>query len=202
MLRFPGGHGPSPEDWRRAVQALEAIAATLQILLGKHLARGYTGGMRAPAGEQVPGREGQDLPTVVGRIEAIPAPDALPVLVDAWAVDLKARKRSINTIRQYRSTVRRALKDCGWTDAGDITPEAVTEYLAARSTHWTGSTYNRALVSLRSFTGFLRRSRELSADPLADAESARVDPSEGSRRTRRGSGTPPRSRSRAFTPGW
>lgn len=117
---------------------------------------------------------------VAGRIDA--APSDLDGAITGWLADLEARRRSRATVAQYRAEVRRAAKESGWARASDVTAASLSEYMASAASRWkTGTTYNRALCCLRSWTRYLVASGRLAADPLAGAARAAEDGGEGAR---------------------
>lgn len=116
--------------------------------------------------------------TVIGKIDG--PPDDIHRVVAEWLRYLKGRGKK--STESYRRDIGRAIRLAGWTRPSDVTWSAVTGYLAERRDDgWKGTTYNRNLSTLRSFTAFLRRAGYLIEDPLQDAERAESDGSDGSR---------------------
>lgn len=115
---------------------------------------------------------------VAGRIEASRAPvlDAL----DGWIDHLRALRRKPATLKAYRSDTARVIRECGLSRCEEVTYAALSEWLRGLK-NVKGTTYNRYLVMLRSFTRYLAEQRILSEDPLAGAARAADDGGDGSR---------------------
>ena len=115
---------------------------------------------------------------VAGKIEASRAPvlDAL----DGWIDHLRALRRKPATLKAYRSDTARVIRECGMSRVEDVTYPALSGWLAGLR-NVKGTTYNRYLMMLRSFTRYLAEQKLLSEDPLAGAARAADDGGDGSR---------------------
>ncbi len=89
------------------------------------------------------------------------------------------RKMSDNTLSAYQRDVRefhRHLGERGITDVEDITNSDVVSYIMKlKNKGRTGSTINRKMASLRSYTSFLHNEGIISVNPSQDIKPPKVD---------------------------
>ena len=116
---------------------------------------------------------------VAGRIEHQTA--TIWALVDEWAEHLKAMRCTKGTIDAYRSHVRAAVRENGWSSPADLTYDAIVGHLQAAGETWQGTTYNRNLTIWRNLCKWLRARKLLDEDPLALASRRPDDGGPGSR---------------------
>ena len=116
---------------------------------------------------------------IAGRIEHTPG--TLPGLVDEWLAHMAAMRKSELTIQAYRSHVRTAIRENGWSSPADLTYDAVVGYLQAAGENWQGNTYNRNLTIWRTLCKWLMARKILDEDPLALASQRPDDAGPGSR---------------------
>lgn len=116
--------------------------------------------------------------TVAGRIISSRAP--ISEALDAWLENLRDRRKKPSTLKVYRSDTARVIREAGWASTQDITFDSVTTWLGSHH-EWKGTTYNRYLQMLKSFTTFLASSGRLQADPLLKVHRSEDDGDEGSR---------------------
>ena len=175
---FPGG---------RACRITIADAETGEVLLVMVLPRQLAGIQRAMriepanAGATHEAERVESGPAVVGRIDR--AKSELEEEIERYRAHLTARKLSEGTVRVYASAAQRLTRALGWSRFIDIDGPAIVAYLDAKAVElgWAGPTYNNELVTLRSFTRYLKRQRRTAEDVLADSERARGGSSRMSR---------------------
>jgi len=128
------------------------------------------GGATAPAVPAVP---------IAGRIEH--EPGAIWAIIDEWTEHMRAMRMSKGSIDAYRSHVRAAVRENGWSSPADLTYDAIVGHLQAAGATWQGTTYNRNLTIWRSLCKWLRARKLLDEDPLALASRRPDDAGPGSR---------------------
>lgn len=108
---------------------------------------------------------------VIGKIEA--RPGELAAAIVKWHQRCTARK--LRCADEYRSVVRKAVREEGWVSFDDFEAGALG-YLDAKVNggQWKGTTYNRNLGIFKSFSKFQARLRKV-ADFLDDADAAEDD---------------------------
>jgi integrase len=115
---------------------------------------------------------------VAGRIDAtrLPIFDAL----DAWLAQLAALRRKPSTLRIYRSDTTRLIQELGITRPLEFSYDSVIGWLREQK-EWKGTTYNRWLTMLRSFSRDMAMRGVIPTDPLEHSIRAQDDGDEGSR---------------------
>jgi integrase len=118
---------------------------------------------------------------VAGRIVSSHSP--LNQLVGRWLDNMRARGKKPRSIQAYREVVERAIRECGWTTAADLTAANLTGWLEGRrlDLKWKGSTYNRNMQIFRGLTRYCELMQELAEDPLKASIRAEDDSGDGAR---------------------
>jgi integrase len=182
----PDDDGPiaTPAGNTQAINALEVVVrepesgrilAQVTLRVGPDSSR--LGGM-LPAASPVQRDVNAPRQDVAGRIETtrLPIFDAL----EAWLSQLAALRRKPATLRIYRSDTTRLIQELGITRPLEFSYDTVIGWLGEQKA-WKGTTYNRWLTMLRSFSRDMAMRGTIPTDPLDQAIRAQDDGDEGSR---------------------
>jgi integrase len=115
---------------------------------------------------------------VAGRIDST----RLPIFeaLEAWLSQLAALRRKPSTLRIYRSDTTRLIQELGITRPLEFSYDSVIGWLREQK-GWKGTTYNRWLTMLRSFSRDMAMRGVIPTDPLEHSIRAQDDGDEGSR---------------------
>ncbi len=100
-----------------------------------------------------------------------PPKSELDVALDAWGDHMRAENCVPDTVTNFRRKIQSAAKHYGWSTYHEITYENVKGWIGKNLTDgvWQAPTADQHLYAFRGFTSWLRKTKRVAEDPLADA---------------------------------